>query len=188
MLFYNPNIRRRTTYKRQLVFGKPQERKLYSYSIFDNFEIIELVFAEKTTKRFQYNIESKFLDSLREYDEKNELKRKYFFDIINKNECLIEFKESFLKRDNQAGSRGRLIFEKSASLSKCYLSFHRVESFLGYRIKVKIDRNLYGDFIIEEHYCEKNDELQFVLEHEYEYFENELEVTSNKILKFGWEH
>ena len=87
MLFYNPNIRRKITYKRPLIFGKPQERVLYSYSIFENLEVIEIVFDEKITNKYQYNIESKFLDSLRVYDKNNELKRKYFFDITEHSIC-----------------------------------------------------------------------------------------------------
>jgi len=186
MLFYNPNIRRKITYKRPLIFGKPQERVLYSYSIFENLEVIEIVFDEKITNKYQYNIESKFLDSLRVYDRNNELKRKYFFDITKQEDNFLEFKESYFKRDNQAGCYGKLLYETSGHKGNCNLTFHRVDSFLGYKIKLKIFRNNCGDFSVEEYYSEKNDELQYILENEFEYFESELEVRAKNILRNGW--
>ncbi len=186
MLFYNPNIRRKVTYKRSLIFGKPQERVLYSYSIYEDFEVIEFVFDEKTTKKYQYNIESNFLDSLRVYNENNELNRKYFFDITKQDDIFLEFKESYFKRDNQAGCFGKLEYENSGREGNCNLTFHRVDSYLGYKIKLKIFRNDCGDFSVEEYYSEKNDELQYILENEFEYFESGLEVLAKNILRNGW--
>ena len=187
MLFYNPNIRRKITYKKTVIFGRPQERKLYSYSIFENFEEIEFVFDEKITNKYQYNIETNFLDSLKVYGENNEMKKRYFFDITQQDSNILEFKESFFQRDNKTGCYGKLVYESTEQENNyCNLTFHRVDSYLGYRIRLRITRNNNGDFSVEEFYDTKTDELQFILENEFEYFESELEIMAQKILKNGW--
>ncbi|MEI8205040.1 MAG: hypothetical protein WCH34_18625 [Bacteroidota bacterium] len=186
MLFYNPNIRRKTTYKRLVVFGKPQERKLYSYSFFENFQEIELVFDEKITKRFEFNPMTNFLDSLHIYEVNEKFKNRFYFDITLQDNNILEFKESFFERNKQARCKGRLVCETNNQKNNCILSFHRVDSYLGYRIKLKIKRNGVGDFSVEEFYDSKTNELMYILENEFEYFVNELEIKANNILNNGW--
>ena len=149
MLLYNPNIRRKTTFKIPIIFGKetPSKKQLYSYSIFKiDFEITEIVFETKQILVYKYNPISLFLDSLEVYNENNERVKRYYFDIVKNDFEMIEFKESYFERDKNV-CRGYL--EKNGNYHK--LSFHRVDSFLGYRKIINLFKNNFGDYIREEH-------------------------------------
>lgn len=185
MLFYNPNIRRKTTYKRLPLFGELKDRNLYSYSIYDDYEVKEILFDEKKVKCYKYNRQNAFLDSLEIYNEKNEMERRYYFDITANGPNQLEFKESSFKRTPQVGCRGKLL-KSSVELGESVLTFHRVDSFLGYRIKLNISENKNGDYLEEAYFDIKQDKLLYVLENEFEYYENELEQIAKNILNKGW--
>ncbi len=184
MFLYNSNIRRKTTYKLPIIFGTETatKKKLYSYSIFKkDFETTEIVFETKQILVYKYNPISLFLDSLEVYNENNERIKRYYFDMVKNDLEMIEFKESYFERDKNV-CIGYL--EKSENHHK--LSFHRVDSFLGYRKIINMFENDFGDYIREEHYEKKKDILEFVLENEYEYYESGLEKLALTILENGW--
>ncbi|MEI6755353.1 MAG: hypothetical protein WCK78_19615 [Paludibacter sp.] len=184
MLFYNSNIRRKTTFKIPVIFGEENvtKKELYSYSIFTKeLEVKEIVFELKQVFVFKYNPTTLFLDSLEIYNNKNERIRRYYFDLITNESNSLKFKESFFERDKNV-CIGYL--EKQADFHE--LSFHRVDSFLGHRKVVKLLENEYGDYIREEHYEWKKDILEYVLENMYEYYESSLDKLSSTILENGW--
>jgi hypothetical protein len=184
MFLYNSNIRRKITFKIPIIFGTETvtKKKLYSYSIFrKDFETTEIVFELKQILVYKYNPLTLFLDSLEVYNENNERIKRYYFDIVNDSLEMTEFKESFFERDKNV-CRGYL--EKNGNYHK--LSFHRVDSFLGYRKVVNLYLNEFGDYIREEHYEKKKDILEYVLENEYEYYESKLEKLALAILENGW--
>lgn len=196
MLYYNPNIRRKISYKIPVIFDEEQKEKkeLYSYSIFtDDFKEKEIFFNERKINVYEFNPKINFLDSLKVFNEKNELLKRYFFDLVNKEDSnyvnrrdsiILEFKESVYQR-------GRNVchgyFDQIEENQREYyrLSFHRVDSFLGHKVKLKLFKNMEGDFIREEFF--KNDIFQFVLENKYEYIETDLEKRAQYILQNGWD-
>lgn len=195
MLYYNPNIRRKITYKVPVIFDEEQKEKkeLHSYSIFtEDFKEKEIVFDERRINIYEYNPEISFLDSLKVFNENNELLKRYFFDIVDKehsnyvnrkDSIILEFKESIYQRGrNVCHGYFERMEEKQEEYYRLY--FHRVDSFLGNKVKLKLFKNMEGDFIREEFF--KNDIFQFVLENKYEYIETELEKRAQNILQNGW--
>ncbi|MDD2305408.1 MAG: hypothetical protein PHP53_11975 [Prolixibacteraceae bacterium] len=198
MLYYNPNIRRKTTYKIPVIFDEEQieKKELHSFSIFtEDFKEKEIVFNEKKINVYEYNPKNNFLDSLKVFNENNEMIKRYYFDIVDKEDShfvdrkdsiILEFRESLYQR-NRNVCYGYLELKDDNQVYHYKLSFHRVDSFLGYKVKVKLFKNEEGDFIREEFYNSKNDLLQFVLENKYEYIETDLEKRAQFILQNGWD-
>ncbi len=197
MLFYNPNIRRKITYKIPVSLDEEQKEKeeLHSYSVFtDDFKEKEIVFNDRIINVYQYNPKNYFLDSLKVYDELNEMIKRYYFDIVEKvdsiradriDSIILEFVESVNQR-NHNSCYGFLEIKDDNKGEYYKLSFNRVDSFLGYKKILKLFKNEVGDFIREEFYDSKKDILQFVLENKYEYYESDLEKRAQNILKNGW--
>lgn len=197
MLFYNPNIRRKITYKIPVIFDEEQEerKELYSYSVFtEDFKVKEIVFNERIINIYQYNQENHFLDSLKVYNDLNEMIKRYYFDIVEKEDSIrsdrsdsiiLEFLQSVYER-NHNSCHGFLEIKDDSQGEYYKLSFHRVHSFLGYKIVLKLFKNENGDFIREEFYDSKSDMRQFVLENKYEYYQSDLEKRAQNILKNGW--
>lgn len=177
MLFYNSNIRRKTTYKIPLLFGdeKKAKRELYSYSIFAEHEAQEVVFETQNVNVYKYDPISNFIESLEVYNNKNERITKYVFNIIKNEPELFEFEH--------ARCHGYL---KNTHKEYGTLSFSHVNSFWGYRRKIKLFKNEAGDFIREEFYEYKIDILEYVLENEFEYYNSNLESKVLDILENGW--
>jgi hypothetical protein len=199
MLFYNPIIRRKITYKLPVLFGEVQVEKkvLYSYSIFTNeFKEREIVFDERKINIYEYKPEINFIETLTVYDENNKMIKKLFFDIVEKKNSIIvhspdpiiiEFKESSSKGDRYGNGMHSYIVTKNDSQGVFYILYsNKINSLLGIKVKVKLFKNTEGDFIREEFYDSKNDTLQFVLENEYEYFESGIEKRAQSILRNGW--
>jgi len=198
MLYYNPNIRRKITYKLPVLFDQVQvdKRELYSYSVFtEDFKEKEIVFNERKINVFQYNPEINFIESLKVYDQNSEMIKRYYFDIVakensnyvnRKDSIILEFKESLHQRDRNV-CHGYIELMENIQEEYYKLYFHRVSCFLGNKVKVKLFKNIEGDFFKEEFYDSKNDTLQFVLENKFEYFESNLEIRAQYILKNGWD-
>lgn len=202
MLYYNPNIRRKITYKLPVLFGEVEVEKkvLNSYSIFTNdFKETKIDFDEKKINVYEYieyKPEINLLETLTVYDENNKMIKKLFFDIVEKknsiflnrpDSIILEFKYSSDKGDLYGkGIHGHIEHNNDSKGDFYILRFHRVNSFLGHKVEVKLFKNTEGDFIREEFYDSKNDTLQFVLENEYEYFESDLEKRAQSILQNGW--
>jgi hypothetical protein len=198
MLYYNPNIRRKITYKIPVLFGAEQKEKkhLHSYSIFtDDFKEKEIVFNERRTYFYEYNPKKNFLDSLKIFNEFNELIRNIYFEIVEKensnivnreDSIILEFKHARRKwSDVCHGYFEHMIDNYDREYIRLY--FHRVNSFLGYKVVLKLFKNKEGDFVREEFYDSQNDVLQFVLENNYEYIETDLEKRAQFILQNGWD-
>lgn len=194
MLFYNRNIRRKTTYKIPVLFDEIlyEKKEVYSYSIFtEEFREREIFFDEKLVYLFEYNPQTNFANSLIIYDEKGEIKVRYFFDIIDKKDSkyihmndslILEFKESYNFKDKNVVHG---YFEKIDN-KHTKLFFGRVQSYLGYKLSLNLLKNEEGDFVREEYYDSETGLLKFILENKYEYYEPEIEKKAQKILKDGW--
>ena len=198
MLFYNPNIRRKITYKLPILFDEVQveKKEIYSYSVFtDDYKEKEIVFKERKINVFQFNQESNFMDSLKVYNEKNKLVIKHFFSkvdrknsiMVNRPDSIIfEFKESNDPRYFTT-CHGYLKYINDNQREYYNLSFHRVRSYLGYKVNVKLFKNDEGDFYREEFYNSENETIEYVLENKFEYIETDLETRAQSILQNGWD-
>lgn len=198
MLYYNPNVRRKITYKIPVLFGEEQKEKkhLHSYSIFtDDFKEKEIVFNMRQIYVYEYNPKKNFLDSLKIFNEINELIGRIYFDIVDKEDSnyvtrkdsiILEFKHAHRKWSNVChGYVEHMIDNYEQEYFRLY--FHRVNSFLGYKVQVKLFKNKEGDFVREEYYDSQNDILQFVLENNFEYIETDIEKRAQFILRHGWD-
>lgn len=198
MLFYNKNIRRKVTYKLPVIFDEVQveKRELYSYSIFsDDFKEKEVLFSERKINIYQYNPETQFVDTLKIYDEYGDMVKRYSFSLIcfedsnlvtNRDSLVHIFKHSPVNL-NKNVCLGYIDLINESDLEYFRLRFHRVDSFLGYKVEVKYHKNSEGDFFKEEYYDASTKRLLFVLLSNFEYMETELEKRAQHILQNGWD-
>lgn len=187
ILEYNPKIRSKTTYFVPVNFGEKNygQKRVFSYTIFNDKSAKEIRFDDKKVLIYKFG-ENSFLTELSEYKSENELERKTRFELINKEEKQIKFRD--WTPENGDGNHCNFEFDEDEKIWK--FSFQRVNSFLGYKISGEISLNKMGDFEEERYYQNDNQkkrrELQMVLTNEYEYFDNKLDEIANHILENGW--
>lgn len=187
ILELKPEIRSKTTYSVPIIFGdiKYSQRKIFSYTIFKDKVGKEIRFDSKKILRYEFG-ENKFLSNLTEYTPQNEIERNIKFELISRDEDNIKFRDWTIKN----GDGNHCQFELSESKSLWRFNFHRVNSFLGYRISGEISLNEMGDFKEERYYqydtTKKSKELKWVLVNEYDYINNKLDEVANYIFENGW--
>jgi hypothetical protein len=188
-LHLNLNIRTKTTYIIPVLFGefKYENKRLFSYSIYEKHKIKEVRFESNTVLIYSFD-ENKNLKRIEEYDKFNKLIKETKIEIIKREpDEIIIHDWTVGGRVPNVGTISTTEFDKIS-----LLRFHRVNSFLGYKSKVKIIDNNEG-LVQETMHFERgdlskmlSDKPLFSLLYKYEMKVNTLDTICMKILNDGW--
>ena len=186
ILTFDENIASKTTYHVPVLFGDPKydDRKLFSYSIYEDKIVKEVRFAEKEVVIWHFD-QSNFLSLIETYNESNQL-------LKTKIEFIEKTDGKFIFRDwtpgNGDGNHGTLSFVNGRQ--NCELNFHRVDSFLGYHIKGVFKCNELGLFVEEKYYQWDLGQKEYIFAkmvvNEYTMKEHQIDKVARKVLADGW--
>jgi hypothetical protein len=184
-LEFNPNIRSKKTYKVPINLGEAlyDKRKLFSYSIYEDNIIREFIFGENRVLKYIFD-DTGFLRQIEKYSENGNQEYSTSFELLEKENQNIRFREYF--RRSQAGNHGHLQFnQETKSFS---LTFHRVNSYFGYKVEAIYLGNDLSLAIEEQYYkCEtERPILENILLNTYEMKINSLDHLVSKIISDGW--
>ena len=188
ILTLNSAIRSKTTYKAPVLFGEPQYDKcdLFSYSIYEKQLISEVRFRGREVVK-RYFDSKNYLIKIEVYNHANQLIKATRFevrDISESGEIVFEDWTNGGKSPNI----GMLLFVKSQNIWN--LSFHRRNSFLGYRIQAKMEIGKHGVVEKETYWTfdqsNKLHVLQNAFNNLYEMVDKPIENMATEILKNGW--
>lgn len=147
ILKFNPEIRTKLSYSVPVSYGDPQyeKKKMFSFSLYENNVIREIVFLQNRVVKHYFN-QNQFLSTIENFDQSSKLVRAVNFELFEESDTRLKFRE-FL-HFSEVGNHG--ILENQGN-DQFYLGFHRVASYLGYKISAKFFGNNLSLFK-EEHY------------------------------------
>lgn len=187
MIFYNDNLRTKTSFIHPIEFGGGllETRKLYSFTEFENNKANELIF----TSKMQINYEYDTLNQLSVYElyklgqNTAEVKADINFAKVEKaNHYVFESKKA-----NASWSIGTY---EQISENTWKLTFSRVDTFLGYNIyfeEIHQDGLVIQTTKFKWNYAFKKWEKILVLTHEYQFRQTDLERAVKIIKSQGWD-
>lgn len=185
-LEFNQNIASKTTYSVPVLFGEPKydNRKLYSYSIYEDNIVKEIRFHDKNIIKYYFD-QDNFLSVIDTYNQNNELTRTKI-ELIEKSDNKTIFRDS--TPGNGDGNHGT--FEFKNENRDCELTFHRVNSFLGYNFKGLFKCNELGLFNEEQYFqgdsARRNFKFVRMLTNHYTMKKSKMDNLARKILAKGW--
>lgn len=184
----NVNIRTKITYHIPVVSGalKYENKKLFSYSIYEKHKIRELRFATNEVVIYSFD-ENKNLTRIDVYDKRNKLIKETKIQLTEG-----DGHEMVLKAWTDGANTPNIGTIVKMDEDTSMLTFSRVNTFLGYKSKVSMIKNkegLVGETVHFEAGNSKKhevDKVLYALLYAYEMKTNSLDHIAAKILNQGW--
>lgn len=186
MIFYNDNLRTKTSFIHPIEFGGAlmETRELYSFTEYENNKASEFIFTSKIRINFEYDS----LNQLSVYElyklGKNiaEVKADINFTKVEKDNHYV-FESTKVNASWSIGTYEQILE------NTWKLTFSRVDTFLGYNIYIE---EVHQDGLVIQttkfkwNYDFKKWEKRLVLTHEYQFRQTDLEKVVKTIKHQGW--
>lgn len=183
-LIYDKNISKKISLEVPIRFGveKGEDCTLFSYSIYENRKIREVRFNERIVVNYNFD-NSLFLHSREVFDEFGTFVTGEKYELKEESDSILRFRE--YDKYSNVGNIGTIKKNENGEMS---LSWHRVDSYMGYKVKATFHGESLGQILKEEYYRFDLpvETLTKVLKNQIKYKNCDLDLISKEILFKRW--